>query len=447
MSFKNRLRAFFASPPAATAQASIHRALIFGSGVCALLIFGVFGLSAATQIAGSVMAPGTLVVDSSVKRVQHPSGGIVGKIFVRDGDHVKAGSLLVQLDATVTEANLAIVTKSIDQFEAQLARLEAERDGRDEIEFPAALQSRTGSDAEVAGILKGERRLFEARRALREGQVSQLRERIEQLKQEISGLDTQVVAKTKEVEFISQELTGTRGLWAKNLISIQRINQLERDAARVEGERGALIASTASTKGRVAETELQILQIDQEQKSEVAREIREVQAKLSELAEQKVTAEDALRRIDIRAPQGGIVHQLAVHTVGGVIAPGDPIMLIVPELDDLIVEAQVSPADVDQIFAGQPATLHFSAFDRNTTPEINGHVELISADLTNDQRTGHSYYVVRISFTAEEIAHLRGLKLIPGMPVEAFISTGSRTMLSYVLKPLADQLARSFREG
>jgi HlyD family secretion protein len=447
MSLMARLRDFFSLPEADTAQASIRRALLFGSAVCALLIFGVFGLSVTTQIAGSVMAPGTLVVDSNVKRVQHPTGGIVGKIFVRDGDHVKAGSLLVQLDATVTRANLAIVTKSIDQFEARLGRLEAERDMLSEIGFPAALLARAGSEGEVAKTLNGERSLFQARRTLRDGQVSQLKERIEQLNQEISGLDTQVAAKTKEVEFISRELTGTRELWSKNLISIQRINQLERDAARVEGERGALIASIASTKGRVTETELQILQIDQEHKSEVAREIREVQAKLSELSEQKVTAEDALRRIDIRAPQNGIVHQLVVHTIGGVIAAGDPVMLIVPELDALIVEAQVPPADVDQIFAGQPATLHFSAFDRNTTPEINGRVALISADLTSDQRTGHSYYVVRISFNAEELGRLKGLKLVPGMPVEAFIATGSRTMLSYVLKPLADQLARSFREG
>jgi HlyD family secretion protein len=236
-----------------------------------------------------------------------------------------------------------------------------------------------------------------------------------------------------------------RDLWRKNLVQIQRVTALERDAARLEGARGQLIATTAQSKGKISEIELQIIQIDQDLHSEVAKELREVQAKIAELVERKVAAEDQLKRIDIRAPQNGMVHQSAVHTVGGVITAGEAIMLIVPEADALTVEAKLVPQDIDQVRAGQSAALRFSAFNQATTPELNGVVARVSADLTTDQRTGASYYVVRIILPEGEVTRLQGLRLVPGMPVEAFIRTGNRTVLSYLTKPFTDQLTRSFR--
>ncbi|MFL5007010.1 MAG: HlyD family type I secretion periplasmic adaptor subunit [Microvirga sp.] len=426
------------------AQRSIRSHLLGGLAVVALLAGGVGGLAATTELSGAVIAPGSLVVDSNVKKVQHPTGGVVGELRARDGDKVKAGDIVVRLDETITQANLAIVVKSLNELQSRLARLEAERDNVDAIVFPAELLARAG-DPELARSMTGERNLFEFRKSARAGQKAQLRERIAQLKEEIQGLTGQVAAKKRETELIGQELEGVRDLWRKNLVQIQRVTALERDAARLEGERGQLIASTAQAKGKISEIELQILQIDQDLRSEVAKDLREVQGKIAELVERKVAAEDQLKRIDIRAPQNGMVHQSTVHTVGGVITPGEAIMLIVPEADALTVEAKLAPQDIDQVRVGQTAALRFSAFSQRTTPELDGVVSRVSADLTTDQRTGAAYYVVRITLSDSEIARLEGLRLVPGMPVEAFIRTGERTVLSYVMKPFTDQITRSFR--
>ena len=426
------------------AQRSIRSHLLGGLAVVALLAGGVGGLAATTELSGAVIAPGSLVVDSNVKKVQHPTGGVVGELRARDGDKVKAGDIVVRLDETITQANLAIVVKSLNELQSRLARLEAERDNVDTIVFPAELLARAG-DPELARSMTGERNLFEFRKSARAGQKAQLRERIAQLKEEIQGLTGQVAAKKRETELIGQELEGVRDLWRKNLVQIQRVTALERDAARLEGERGQLIASTAQAKGKISEIELQILQIDQDLRSEVAKDLREVQGKIAELVERKVAAEDQLKRIDIRAPQNGMVHQSTVHTVGGVITPGEAIMLIVPEADALTVEAKLAPQDIDQVRVGQTAALRFSAFSQRTTPELDGVVSRVSADLTTDQRTGAAYYVVRITLSERELARLEGLRLVPGMPVEAFIRTGERTVLSYVMKPFTDQITRSFR--
>jgi len=424
---------------------SIHRHLLTGGLIVLLLAFGVGGWAATTQIAGALIAQGSIVVDSNVKKVQHPTGGVVGKLNVQDGDRVKAGDILVQLDDTITRANLAIVTKGLDELNARKARLEAERDGADSIKFPPELLARA-NEAPVAVAIANERKLFELRRSARLGQKAQLKQRITQLQDEIQGLTAQQEAKAREIALIGKELDGVRELWKNNLVQITRLTALERDAARLEGERGQLIASVAQAKGKVTETELQVIQIDQDLSSEVAKDMREVDAKFGEFVERKVAAEDQLKRIDIRSPQDGIVLESKVHTVGGVIPAGDAIMLIVPETDNLMVEAKVNPHDIDQVQVGQSAVLRFSAFNLRTTPEINGTITRISADTTTDQRTGQNYYTTRIAMTKNEIARLGDVKLIPGMPVEAFVQTGERSVMSYLIKPLQDQFMRAFRE-
>ena len=271
-------------------------------------------------------------------------------------------------------------------------------------------------------------------------------ERVAQLGEEITGLAAQQNSKAKEIALIERELAGVRELWKQNLVQLTRLTALEREAARLDGERGQLVAASAQVKGKIAETALQILQIDQDIASDVAKELREVDGKIGELVERKVAAEDQLKRIDIRAPQDGTVFQLAVHTIGGVITAGDPIMLIVPEADNLSVEVKVNPQDIDQLQLNQKAILRFSAFNIRTTPEIEGVVTRISADTSTDQRTGQSYYTVRIAMPADQIERLGEVKLLPGMPVEAFMQTRDRTMLSYLIKPLHDQFLRAFRE-
>jgi len=427
-------------------QRSIRRHIVAGIGIVVLLVCGVGGWAAETKLAGAVISSGQLVVDSNVKKVQHPTGGIVSELRVHEGDRVTAGEVLVRLDDTQARATVSILGKELDELTARKARLEAERDDAEEIGFPDELLQRT-DDSDVAHVIAGERKLFELRRTARNGQKAQLGERVAQLREEIQGLLGQASAKNKEIALINKELVGVRELRDKNLVPMTRLTALERDAARLEGERSQLIGYSAEAKGKITETELQIIQVDQDLRSDVGKELAEIRAKTVELIEQKVAAEDQLKRIDIRAPQDGRVHELAVHTIGGVIAAGEPIMLIVPDADTLTIEARIAPQDIDQLHPGQLALLRFSAFNQRTTPEIDGEVSLISADLTQDQRTGASYYVVHITPDANEIARLGKVKLVPGMPVEAFLQTDERTVLSYLIKPLRDQIMKAFRES
>ncbi|MFY9838528.1 MAG: HlyD family type I secretion periplasmic adaptor subunit [Xanthobacteraceae bacterium] len=427
------------------ARLSIRRHILAGTILVAALVLGLGGWAATAQISGALIAQGSIVVDSNVKKVQHPTGGVVGELFVRDGDHVKAGDVLLRLDETVTRANLAIVTKGLTELYARKARLAAERDGADSVAVPPELAGHL-NDPDVKDALASERKLFELRRQDRLGQKQQLRERIAQLQEQITGLASQQDAKDKGIALVEQELQGVRDLWQKNLVQLSRLTSLQREEAQLQGERGQLVAQVAEAKGKIAEIQLQIIQVDEDLSSDVAKELRDIDSKIGEFVERKVTAEDQLKRTDIRAPQDGIVFQSTANTVGGVITAGDPIMLIVPESDNLMVEVKVDPKDIDQVQFGQPVVLRFTSFNVRTTPELNGTVSRIAADTTTDQRTGQSYYLVRISMTADEIKRLGDVKLTPGMPVEAFIETGERTMLSYLVKPLRDQLMRAFRE-
>jgi HlyD family secretion protein len=423
---------------------SLRRHLIVG--LAAVLVVGgiVFGWARLTEISGAVIAPGKLVVDSNVKKVQHPTGGVVGDLRVKDGDHVKKGDIVARLDETQARTNLAIVTKALDELAARQARDEAERDGADKVTFPAELLSRR-NDPEVAQVVASEQRLFEIRQAARAGQKAQLLEQVDQLRQQIQGNVEQEQAKAKEIDWIQQELAGVRGLWKQNLVPFSRVTTLERDGARLEGERGALIASIAQARGRIAETQLKIIQIDEDLRTDVGKDLAEIRGKKSELVEKRVAAEDLLKRIDLIAPQDGKIFQRSVHTVGGVIQAGEVVMLVVPDSDVLIIEAKVQPTDVDQIHLGQKAVVRFSAFNRRTTPELNGEVIEIGADVTQDDKRNESYYSVRIQIPDSELARMEGLRPVAGMPVEAFIETSPRTVMSYLVKPMLEQVDRTFR--
>jgi HlyD family secretion protein len=428
------------------ARRSIRLHLIIGLAVVLVLAGGFGGWASTVQISGALIAPGAVVVDSNVKKVQHPTGGVVGEVRVRDGDLVKAGDIVVRLDDTVTKASLAIVVKTLNGLYARAARLEAEQRGDSKLTFPPQLTERA-DDPDVKNVMISESKLFDVRVNGRTGQKAQLRERISQLNEEIGGLTAQEQAKDKEIALIEKELVGVRQLYDQHLVQLTRLTTLERDAARLNGERAQYISSRAQAKGKITETELQIIQVDKDMVSDVSKDLRETNDKTGEFVERKVTAEDQLRRVDIRAPQDGMVLQNNVHTVGGVITAGDAMMMIVPQADDLSVEAKVDPKDIDKLQIGQKTLMRLSAFNQRTTPELNGLVTRVSADVTTDQRTGQSYYTIRVSLPPTEVARLGdNNKLIPGMPVEAFVQTGDRTMLSYLIKPLHDQLMRSFRE-
>lgn len=424
---------------------NLSRYMMGGFLVVLALFAGVGGWAATAPLAGAVIAPGTVVVDSNVKKVQHPTGGVVGQITVKDGDYVKTGDLLVRLDETVTRANLQMISKQIDELAIRTARLKAERDDAAGFKLPDALASRR-SEPEIADIHHGEQSLFSSRRKTSAGEKAQLQERIAQLKEEIAGLVAQKDSKATEIELIGKELAGLETLEAKQLVTTTKMVALRREAARLEGERAQLQASAAQSKGKIAEIELHMLQREQELKTEIVKELREGQSKMTELTERAVAAEDQLKRIEIRAPQAGYVHQLAVHTVGGVINPSEPLMLIVPGGDKLVVEAKIDPLHIEQVRPGAEAAIRFSAFNSRTTPEIFGTVSRIAADLTHEERTGLSYFLVRITISDEELAKLGNGKLIPGMPADVQIKTEDRTALSYLWKPIEDQFTKAFRE-
>jgi HlyD family secretion protein len=426
---------------------SIQRYIVAGGMLVVLVTFGVGGWASTTELSGAVVGQGVIVVDSSVKKVQHPTGGVVSELRVKEGDRVKAGDVLVRLDETQSLANATIIIKSFDELQARQARLETERDGTDQIVFPDVLLERAkDARSEAARAIAAERSLFDLRRSARSGQKAQLRERSSQLQNEIKGYTGQFEAKQKEVNFIYQELEGVRTLWQKNLVPITRLTALERDTARIEGERSQLSGMIAQAKGKISEIELQSIQIDQDLRSEVGKDLIETRSKMSELSERRTAAVDQLSRIDIRAPQNGRVHQLAVHTVGGVISPGEPIMLVVPDNETLAVEVKITPRDIDQLYIGQSTFLRFAALNQRTTPEIEGDVVLVSADLTQDQRTGTSYYNARVSLKPDQVARLGASKLVPGMPVDVFIQTPGRTALAYLIKPLKEQAERAMKE-
>lgn len=433
-----------ANMPPVNARADIRRATLFGIAGLAILV-GTVGMWAATApLAGAVITSGRMVAESNVRRLQHPTGGVISQILVRDGDHVQAGQVLVRLDDTQTRANLALIDNELLRFLARKARLDAQRDGLNHLDVKGELQQRQAEPV-VQEAVAAELALLRSSVGAAQVQRDQLRERITQAHEEIVGLTAQIEARRVQSGIILTELEGVEHLYEKDLVSLARLSALQREASQLDGENGSLTADIARARGRIAEIELQILQIDEDTSHEVATEMRDVEGKIADLRERRIAARDQLTYSEMRAPQTGFIHEQTVHTIGGVINPAEPIMLIIPEDGGLVVEARIEPSLIDRVHVGQAATLRFPAFNAAETPELAGQVIHVSADISTDKQTGMSYYTARLSLAAEEAQRLAGKTLVPGMPVEAFIETGSRTALAYLIKPVRDQLNRSFR--
>jgi len=423
---------------------SIRKHLVFALALVVLLVGGVGGWAANTEISGAVVASGTVVVESNTKQVQHREGGIVREITVRDGDTVKAGDLLIRLDDTVTRANFTVVLKQLDELFAQEARLLAERDGTELIEF--TLKDGAVADAPKSIIEDSQIRLMEARRNSLMGRKQQLGEQIRQLEKQIDGLQVQSLATQEEIELVDDELVDLEDLLQQQLVAKQRVSSLRREKTQLEGAHGGLLSEIAQTYEAISERKIQILQIEAESRAEVLELLQEVRSRIAQLEEQKIAAEDELARVEIRAPSSGYVHQLAQHTLGGVVGPGETLMLIVPKEDLLVVEARIQPANIDQLLPSQHARLRFPSFDQRATPELEARLLTVSADLTIDETTGLGYYTARLTIPEVELVKLNGKQLMPGMPVEAFLKTDDRTVLSYLVKPVRDQIAHALKE-
>jgi len=426
-------------PPSPSVRPQMLAGLLFGVGGFLGVLIWLF----TAGISGAVVSAGLVVVEGEVKLVQHQTGGIVAALHVHNGDRVEAGALLVTLDSTIAQSSLAQIDSQLVQLTARRARLEAERDGRGEAEFPASYPM---NEPEAAATATRERLFLKESRISRAQQAEQLGERLGQFEREVEGVSAQVEAKSREISLIAVELRGIEELLQRNLIPIGRATALQRETARLGGEKGALLASIAKAKGQMAEIRIQLLSIDQRARADAVKELGDVEASISQLSERRVTALDTLRRIEIRAPQSGYVHQLAVHTIGGVIPPGATILQIVPDQDRLAVEFRVSPTDIDQIHLGQRVTLRFSAFNQRTTPDVAARLTRISADAVRDGQTGNVYFVGRATAEPEAMARLGALTVGPGMPAEVFVQTGERSAASYFLKPLSDALRRTMRE-
>ena len=425
-----------------TSERDFQRRIGFGLGLVALLFVSFGGWAASSSLSSAVIAPGRVVVDSSIKQIQHPTGGIVKEIGVGNGDRVEAGRVLLRLDDTQTRATLGIVQSQLNELTARTARLAAERDGADRIDFPAGFES----GGESGRIAAGERRLFDAKRKTAEIKKAQLRERIGQYHHEINGLLKQEKSKAQESTLVNEELARLEDMFRRDLVPVTRVLAMRRDAVRIEGEHGALLAQIARLRGQIYEVELKITEIGETIMLDAQKEYRDAEARIAELNERRIAAEDVLRRVDIRAPHSGMVHELAVHTVGAVIGPGDVVMGIVPMEESRTVEVRITPTDIDQVAPDQAVILRFPAFNQRTTPEINGTVSRVAADVSHEAETGAVYYTARVHVSDIELAKLGDLKLIAGMPVEAYIQSGSRSALSYLTKPVTDQIARAFKE-
>lgn len=410
-----------------------------------VLVVCIGGWAVLASIQGAVIASGVVVVEGKTKTLQHLDGGIVGEILVKNGDQVEAGDVMLRLDPTAMDANRTLIEKRLYQSQAQVDRLRAERDETSKITWSERIES-SKLRPDVAEIISGQDKLFKARRKAFMGQAGQLRERIAQSREQIKGFGELRNSKRVQIDLISQELIGLQKLLVKGYVSKTRILALERELARLNGEMATHRSDIARTRSAISETEIQILQIQQDQEAQILTQLREVDGELSDLNEQFTTAADQRKRIDVTSPVAGIVHDLLVTTVGGVITPGQPMMQIIPSNQNLLIEARVITMDIDQVYEGQIATITLAAFNQRTTPQVDGVVIRASADSLADPVTGIPYFSVLIEIPKAEMKKLGGLTLRPGMPADAFLQTEKRTVMNYLLKPFTDQLNHTFRE-
>jgi HlyD family secretion protein len=408
-----------------------------------LLLAGAGGWAATAELTGAVIATGSVKVDRNLKAIQHRDGGIVSEISVREGDFVDAGQILLRLDDAQTRAELSIVRSQLAELAIKKARLIAERDGLDRMELPP-LPDDAGHH--IHDVVRGETRLLEGNLRNRRTQTEQLTLSIEQLDEEIVGLRAQHAAKLDEIRIVEHEHGKIKGLADRKLIEGSRAFTTNRELARLVGEKAEIEAGIARSKVRISEIKLQIIAVDEAARTEAQRELSVVEPKLAELRERAAASKDRLDRTAIRAPIAGVVNELSVNTLGGVITPAEKLVTIVPEHADLKIEAKLAPTDIDQVRNGQAAKLRFSAFNQRTTPEIVGEVVYVSAATSVDENTGQPFYVAEVKISASEMAKLGDNELRPGMPLEVFISTEDRTAISYLAKPLLDQFARALRE-
>jgi HlyD family type I secretion membrane fusion protein len=418
--------------------------VVTGAFTAMLLVVGLGGWAGNSEISGAVIAPGTVKVDEDLRAIQHLDGGIIRSITAKKGEVVAEGQVLFTLDDTQMRAELQIVRGQLMELLAKRQRLLAERDQLEKMQPTEGYE-----DLEIAtsSVLKGEKRLFQGNLKNRLSQIEQLKLGITQLEEEINGLVAQDEANDRELDLVKTEANKVQLLQKKGLVDGSRIYTSSRDLTKLKGERGQIEASIARSKSRRNEIELQILAIDETARTDAQKQLSDIEPRIAELLERKAAIADRLTRMDIRSPIAGTINEVAINTIGGVITPAQKLLTIVPEDAKLQIEIKIQPTDIDQVIVGQSAKLRFSAFSARDTPELAGTVSFVSPATTTDTQSGQIHYVAQIKVAVEELSKLNGKQLVPGMPVETFVQTESRTALSYLAKPFTDQLQRTFREN
>ena len=421
---------------------------LFVGGFALVLLIGVLGVwSVNARIAGAVIATGMIQVESNRQVLQHPQGGVVGALLVKDGDSVKAGDVVLRFDDTLLRSDLAIVEGQLFELLARKTRLQTERDGLDAFPPLEGLLLEYEDRTSVQSLIQGQERLFQARATTLKQNVEQIAEQIAQTENQIEGANAQLIALETQKLLIETELKDAQTLFKKGLAPVSRVSALQREQARLLGELGSLTSNIAQLKGQIAGLNIQRLSLTTSLREEAISTLRDLQFQEVELVQRRISTMDTLSRMDLRSPVNGLVYGSRVFALRAVVSPAEPIMFIIPQDQPMVVSARIDPIHVDQVHVGQDATLRFAAFDQRLTPEVFGNVTKLSADVFVDEATGVSYYQVELMPANGEIAKLGGQTLLPGMPVEAFIRTGDRSPLNYLAKPLTDYFVRAFREG
>lgn len=421
--------------------------LLVGFIGLAILIGGFGTWAVRSQIAGAIVATGRIEVERNRQVVQHPTGGVVERIMVKEGDVVAAGDLLIQLDATRLQSQMTITEGQLYEIIARRGRLEAERDGSEDVTFLPELVERAAANEEVAELMEGQRNLFHARLETLAKSQEQLEKRQAQIANQIEGIDAQTVSLEEQLVLIEEELANQQSLFDRGLAQASTLLALRRNAANLRGQLGELAANRAQAETRITETEIEALQLITQRREDAITQLRDMRYNELELREQRAATQEELDRLEIRAPVSGVVYGLQVQTPRSVLQAAEPVLYLVPQDRPLLIAAQVEPVHIDQVLVGQQVSLRFSALDQRSTPELFGQVSLISADAFEDEATRATYYRAEIVLAPGEIDRLdAGVTLIPGMPVEAYIRTQDRSPLAYLTKPLMDYFNRAFRE-
>ncbi len=427
---------------------SARKPIIIGMIGLIVLVGGFGTWAVASNIAGAIIASGRIEVDRNRQVVQHPDGGVVADILVEEADTVALGDTLIRLDSNLLQSELLIIEGQLYELMARRGRLEAERDGLDEISFDPELFDVAKTNEDVKDLIEGQERLFAARRDTIGRETEQLEKRRGQIKNQIVGIDAQQASLDLQLDLIEDELANQQSLLDRGLAQASVVLNLQREAANLDGTLGELAASEAQAEGRITEIDIEVLKLATTQREDAITRLRDLQYREIELAEQRRSLKEQLNRLDIKAPVSGVIYGLQVHTPRSVIRPADPVLYIVPQDRPLVIAARVEPIHIDQIFVGQPVTLRFSALDQRQTPELIGTVMQVSADAFEDANSQISFYRAEIILNDGEQARLPPQTvLIPGMPVEAFIRTEDRSPIHYLTKPLTDYFAKAFRES